>query len=111
MGKQISERMKLLDVLLLILFLVSVTATVSAKSFSVLNSGFAEKNISPYQQGYLNGVQEGCNNANNENSYSTLPLTVYERNERDVPLNLYSEGYEDGYPVGYKNCYPTTVLH
>jgi hypothetical protein len=105
MGKQMSERMKLLDVLLLILFLVSVTATVSAKPSSALNSGFTGKNISLYQQGYLDGIQEGCNNANN---FSTIPLILYERN---MPLNLYSEGYQDGYPIGYNNCYPTTVLH
>jgi hypothetical protein len=104
MGKQISERMKLLDVLLLILFLVSVTATVSAKPFNVLNSGFAGKNISHYQQGYLYGVQEGCNNAKNQNSYSTIPPILY---ERDVPLNSYSEGYQDGYSAGYSRCSPT----
>ncbi len=106
MGKQISERMKLFDVLLLILFLVSVTATVSAKPSRFLNSGFAGKNISPYQRGYSTGVQEGCNNANNKKSYSSLPLTLYERNERDVSLNLYAEGYQDGYPVGYSRCSP-----
>jgi hypothetical protein len=106
MGKQISERMKLLDVLLLIFFLVSITETVSAKPSSLLNSGLPEKNISPYQQGYLDGVQEGCNNVNDKESYSTLPLTLYERNERDVPLNQYSEGYQDGYPVGYNRYSP-----
>jgi hypothetical protein len=98
--------MKLLDVLLLIFFLVSITETVSAEPSSLLNSGFAEKNISPYQQGFLDGVQEGCNNVNDKESYSTLPITLYERNERDVPLNLYSEGYQNGYPVGYNRCSP-----